>query len=67
MGRDHAADAADWFAEESEGPTALSRLPVGTWVVTNDEHEKVLRQAGIAPSFESVAHEGKLLLLRKIR
>jgi hypothetical protein len=67
MGRDHASDAAAWFAEESAAPQALGALPAGTWVVTNDEHEKVLLQAGVAEAFEPAGREGTLLLLHKVQ
>jgi 4-amino-4-deoxy-L-arabinose transferase-like glycosyltransferase len=66
-GRDHAEDAGEWFTPEAGAPAALSEMPVGTWVVTNEEHEKVLSQAGVAQTFEPAAREGPLLLLHKIR
>ena len=67
MGRDHSADASRWFVEESGGPEALGAMPAGTWVVTNEEHEQVLLQTGVAQTFEPAGREGTLLLLHKIR
>ena len=45
----------------------FARLPAQSWVVTNEEYLKGLKQAGLAAAFEPVSREGRLLLLRKIQ
>jgi hypothetical protein len=67
LGRDHAADAAEWFFPALDAPEALRGLPVGTWVVTSDGVSKYLRAAGALEPTDLVAREGQLLLFHKVR
>jgi 4-amino-4-deoxy-L-arabinose transferase-like glycosyltransferase len=67
LGRVHTADAADWFVLEGEAPAALKSMPVGTWVVTDAEHHKILSQTGVSAALELVSRDGRLLLFRKAR
>ena len=67
MGRDQSEDAADWFSPETDAKTALSRLPIGSWIVTNGEYLKGLSQDTVAATLETITHEGPLILLRKVQ
>ena len=67
MGSGDDPEAASWFSGEATAKDALAKLPMGSWVVTNDEYLKGLAEARLANDFESVSREGRLLLLRKIK
>ncbi len=67
MGLSHASDAAEWWTPESSAAEALAKMPVGTWVVTNEEYLKGLKATGANTSLELVSREGLLLLLHKNR
>lgn len=67
MGRDKADDRDQWFGERPEATLTVCRLPIGSWVVTNEEYFKELAQSGGLRMWEPVSKEGKLLLFRKVR
>jgi 4-amino-4-deoxy-L-arabinose transferase-like glycosyltransferase len=67
LGRENAADAADWFWTDPGAQDGLRNLPSGDWVVTSEDAAKYLRQAGSLDPFELIAGEGSLLLFHKIR
>ncbi len=66
-GRDQAPEDSDWFSAEPTAMDALSKMPEGTWVITNEEYLKGLSQKGLADAFEPAGREGRLLLLHKVQ
>jgi hypothetical protein len=67
MGAGDAPEAADWFSGETTAKDSVAKLSPGTWVVTNEEYWKGLRDAGLAEAFEPIGREGRLLLFRKVQ
>jgi len=65
LGKEHAADAADWFAEGEAANDALKRVPVGTWVMTDQEYLEKIRALELQQDFEIVERSGRLILLQK--